>query len=98
MILHSLSRGCAAILLMAAIGAHAQTASLHIVVTNQSTQLQLPLIPGVDQFSILSTTNLVVPFAPDASGTISGYSWTGNKLGSMGFYQLGIKPMAPDAV
>lgn len=49
-------------------------ASAGIVVTNGTTVVHLPLVSGVDEFKVLATTNLGVPFAP-APGTLSGYEW-----------------------
>ncbi len=80
----------------------AQEASLplqiELTLTNQQTKIELPLYPAVQEFKILSSTNLATGFAEDTSGQVSGYTWSESLTGPASFYRLQITPMSSNAL
>lgn len=70
-----------------------------ISVSNSTKQIALPLIPGVDEFKILATTNLSTAFAPAAGGSVSGYVWQDpSGLDTREFFQVEVIPKSSRSV
>ncbi|HYE32234.1 MAG TPA: DUF1800 family protein [Methylomirabilota bacterium] len=61
--------------------------------------LSLPLEPGIEEFTILSTPDLTQPFATNTQGQLYGYTWTGAKpAGKSEFYNIQLTPLSSNAV
>jgi uncharacterized protein (DUF1800 family) len=50
--------------------------------------------PAAAQFKILSTTNVMAPFAEDFSGKIAGYTWSQGMSNGAAFHKLQVMPMS----
>lgn len=64
------------------------------VMSNAQKRITWTPYPAAEQFKILSTTNLAVPFTEDLSGKISGYSWTRGLSNGPAFHMLQVMPMS----
>jgi uncharacterized protein (DUF1800 family) len=77
----------------------AESGTIDLSVTNGTKHLALPVVPAVDGFRVLRTTNLTEPFTLAPSGDISGYNWTQPVQGSgLEFFRVEIQPKDPEAV
>jgi uncharacterized protein (DUF1800 family) len=54
--------------------------------------------PAAQSFKIFSTTDLRTPFTEDASGLVTGYSWTATNTSSARFYRLDTTPLDSNAL
>lgn len=88
-------------LLLSGSGFSAETGgSLELSITNGTKHLKLPLVPAVDEFHVLRTSDLNATFSP-ATGNISGYDWLEPmQQGTVGleFFQVEIAPKDSNAV
>ncbi|MGZ8920557.1 MAG: DUF1800 family protein, partial [Limisphaerales bacterium] len=72
--------------------------TIDISITNETKHLQLPLVSGVDEFRVLRTTNLNVPFSLAPAGTISGYNWVQPGQGELEFFRVELQPKSAQSV
>ncbi len=80
------------------LGRAADTAgAIELSITNGTKYLALPLVSGVEEFSVLSTTNLGVPFGSEA-GTIQGYLWSQPGEKSSEFFRVQMIPKDSNSV
>ena len=72
--------------------------TVELTVTNGTKQLQLPVVAGVDEFKVLTTTNLAEPFREAAPGALSGYHW--EQPGQLGleFFKVEMRPKDSNAL
>lgn len=54
--------------------------------------------PAAQSFKIFSTTDLRQPFTEDASGLVTGYSWTGTSASTARFFRLDTTPLDTNAL
>ena len=66
--------------------------------TNGQKRVSWTPYPAAQEFKLLSTTNLSVPFSEDVSGNIDGYDWTGPFDGLASFYRLQVTPLSSNAL
>ncbi len=89
---------CAAVLVgsMAATSAQESVSPVQIQlgVTNGSLSLSLPILPAIEQYQVLSSSNLTSLFQEDASGQIHGFNWTNALVDPVRFYQLQVRPVS----
>ncbi len=72
--------------------------SIDLSITNNTKQLDLPKISGVDQFKVLRSPNINQPFTPSSSGKISGYKWLDPGTSNREFFTLQMQPKDPTDV
>jgi uncharacterized protein (DUF1800 family) len=91
-------RFCLSVAILAAVcgGSLAQEAEVSLTVTNGNVRLDLPPVPGTQEYKALFTPDLSLDFNVLNSGAISGFTWNGAAAGNMGFYRAQAIPMAPD--
>ena len=89
-------RLCGALALAAAIylPASAQEAAVSLSVTNGNAVLDLPKVPGTQEYKVLSTPDLNLGFGVLNSGSISGWTWSNAVAGNLGFFRAMAIPMA----
>src|SRR5439155_1885227 len=75
-----------------------QPAITSLAVTNLQKTITWTPYPSADQYKILSTTNLLSPFAEDSGGVISGNKWTATNNQPACFHRLQVTPMSSNAV
>jgi uncharacterized protein (DUF1800 family) len=97
-----ISRECAWIVASATIllgSAQAQEAlpEVSLSITNGITELELPLVSGVDEFQVLASTNLGTGFSPEA-GSMTGYHWQADAAQRSAFFQVRMTPKDSNAV
>lgn len=81
---------CAAALCLPAF---AQEDAVSLSVTNGNTVLDLPKVPGTQEYKVLTTPDLNVGFSVLNSGSISGWTWQDLAAGSQGFFRAMAIPM-----
>ncbi|HEY6229423.1 MAG TPA: DUF1800 family protein [Verrucomicrobiae bacterium] len=88
-------RLCGALALAAAIylPASAQEAAVSLSVTNGNAVLDLPKVPGTQEYKVLSTPDLNLGFGVLNSGSISGWTWSNAVAGNLGFFRAMAVPM-----
>ena len=69
-----------------------------VILSNNQRILNWTPYPGAQQYTILSTTNLGQPFLTNASGTISGFTWTATNTSRIEFQLLQVTPMDSNAL
>lgn len=72
--------------------------TVELAITNGTKRLQLPLVSGVDEFKVLTTTNLSEPFRQAAPGSVSGYTWLQPGQGALEFFKVEMQPKSPQAL
>lgn len=83
----------AASLLGVGLGLSAQIAGpIHLSITNGVKHLELPLVPGVDEYKVLRSTDLGQPFTLSTGGSLSGYDWTEAGQHPFEFFRVEMKP------
>lgn len=70
--------------------------AIGVGIVNGQTRIDLPLLPGIDQYRVWGASDLNVPFNVLNSGTISGFTWTG-PLATQQFYTADGLPMSQEA-
>src|SRR5258706_45823 len=82
-------RFCRTMALLAAIcgSAFAQEAAVSLNVTNGNAVLDLPKVPGTQEYKVLSTPDLNLDFGVLNSGAISGFSWSNSVASTQGFFR-----------
>ena len=63
--------------------------------TSSGTQKIIKWIPypAIQDYSILSSTNVIGPFTTNADGVVSGFKWTGTSSVPANFYTLQVTPL-----
>jgi uncharacterized protein (DUF1800 family) len=74
--------------------AFAQQDAVSLNVTNGATMLDLPKVPGTQQYQVLSTPDLNLDFTVLNAGSISGFTWSNSAAASQGFFRAVAIPMA----
>src|SRR6185295_11917374 len=62
-------------------------------VTNGAVVLDLPKIPGTQEYKVLNTPDLNLGFGVLNSGSLSGWNWSNSAAGTLGFYRAMAVPM-----
>src|SRR5256885_416969 len=68
------------------------------IATNGQKRLDWTPFPAASQYQVLSGTQVIGPFAPENSGAISGYSWTGSNNVPASFHRLLVTPLSSNAL
>src|SRR5262245_58397867 len=89
---------CSAFLLRAAEITPAPPRITGATVSNGQQRVTWMPYPAAEAFRLLSTTNLLFPFVPNTSGSISGYEWTGPVNGGADLHELEVTPMSSNAL
>jgi uncharacterized protein (DUF1800 family) len=71
----------------------AQNTAVTLTVTNGTTVLDLPKVPGTQEYKVLNTPDLNLDFSVLYSGGISGFTWSNSAAGSEGFFRAMAAPM-----
>src|SRR5438477_997433 len=69
-----------------------------IIATNSQKRLNWSPCPAASQYQVLSASQVTGPLAPENSGTIAGYSWTGSNSVPASFHRLLVTPLSSDAL
>ena len=72
--------------------------TLSLTVSNQTKSLQWPPYAHAQTYQLLSASNASAGFAPDGSGTLSGFAWTATNTRAQQFYRLGITPVSSNTL
>jgi len=72
----------------------AKEGAVSLSVTNGTATLDLPKVPGTQEYKVLSTPDLNLGFGVLNSGAISGWTWSNSVAGSSGFFRAMAVPMA----
>lgn len=72
----------------------AQNNEISLNVANGKTTLNLPILPGTEEYKIFGTTDLNADFTLFPSTGINGFTWTNAATGPQGFFRVGSVPMA----
>ena len=67
-------------------------------VSNAQRRVTFTPYPSADQFRMLRTDSLGLPWLEDLGGTFSGHSWTVPDSGGNSFYRLQVEPLSSDDV
>jgi uncharacterized protein (DUF1800 family) len=88
-------RVCRALALAAALSlpAFAQEAAVSLSVTNGAAVLDLPKVPGTQEYRVLGTSDLNLGFGVLNSGSLSGWTWSNSAAATLGFFQAVAVPM-----
>jgi uncharacterized protein (DUF1800 family) len=88
-------RTCRALALAAALSlpAFAQEATVSLSVTNGAAVLELPKVPGTQEYKVLGTPDLNLGFGVLNSGSLSGWTWSNSAAATLGFFQAIAVPM-----
>jgi len=70
-----------------------QDEAISLNVTNGNAVLDLPRVPGTDQYKVLTTLDLNLGFGVLNSGSITGFVWNGTVPGTQGFFRVQADPM-----
>lgn len=79
-------------------GQDATDARIEFKLNGAKKEIALPILPAIQEFKVLGTTDLGKGFAESATGAIDGFTWTDAVTTSLGFYKLQITPLAPDVL
>jgi uncharacterized protein (DUF1800 family) len=74
--------------------AMAQEEAISLSVTNGNALLDLPKVPGTQEYKVLTTPDLNVGFSVLNSGSVTGFVWNGSVPGTQGFFRVQAEPMA----
>lgn len=84
---------CSFLLLASFVPAAQEIPEITLDLSGPAKSLNLPLLSGVDEFQVLSTTDLSSPLVPDSSGEISSYLWKTTNSLPLQFFSLRITPV-----
>ena len=96
------SRLCAALLAGTIASLTAQEVvpptQIELGITNGTVSIQLPLLPAIERYNVLSASNLDGSFQTEPSGQIHGFMWTNGIMDASRFFQLQITPLSSNAL
>jgi uncharacterized protein (DUF1800 family) len=72
--------------------------SIQLKITPRQVEIDWAPFPAIEQYRILSTTNLNAPLAEDKSGIISGFGWRTELPKENQFYRLEAVPLSSNAL
>jgi hypothetical protein len=68
------------------------SAEIQIGVTNGVTAIKFPLLPAIEQFKVLSSSDVNGAFQLDTTGENHGFTWTNSAESGSKFFQVQINP------
>ncbi len=89
-------RLCQGLVLLATLGpsVQAQEDAISLTVANQQAVIDLPLVPGTEEYQVYSTPDLNFDFSLVTGGVINGFMWSKPVTEAQAFYQVKAVPMA----